>query len=271
MMTSFGSWEGVDESLKATKSFRLIGSLDSPQFDWKDIRRLGERGLDPARYRSSEYKALKTCFRRKLLPKDSDDPGYSRTLTMRLLLETVNSRAGLSAEEVRRIWYTGRFSDGRALRIREPQLANHQQRWSCFLARQHQRYAIELFLWCFEDALKNGMRSVEDVVASWVDRSTSAGSKLDGTFSKALRGCAGPLWKGDDTATSEAWNTEVHGDHDQFELVSEPLDDHAISHGLQMFAGWYWRMVVRQNDAKTKELMNLGGSDRMSMACSSVG
>lgn len=33
-----------------------------------------------------------------------------------------------------------------------------------------------------------------------------------------------------------------------------------------MLAGWYWRMLSRKNDAKTKELMNLGGSDRMSIA-----
>jgi len=33
-----------------------------------------------------------------------------------------------------------------------------------------------------------------------------------------------------------------------------------------MIAGWYWRMMVRQEVAKTKSLMSLGGADRMSMA-----
>lgn len=257
--------KGVDDSMKTTKSFQLLGSLDSPQFGWQDIRRLGERGLDPARYRGAEFQALKACFRRKLLPADSDDLGYFRTLTSRLLLETVNRRAGLSADDVRRTWYTGRFNDGRPLRINEPKLFDHQQRWSCFLARQHQRYAIELFLWCFEDALKGGMRSVEDVVAHWVERSSLAGSKLDGTFRKVLKQCAGALWKNDDDATSVAWNKEVHGNHDQFEYADEPQGDHAIIYGLRMLAGWYWRMLSRLGDAKTKSLISLGSSDRMSI------
>jgi hypothetical protein len=32
-----------------------------------------------------------------------------------------------------------------------------------------------------------------------------------------------------------------------------------------MLAGWYWRMVARQQVEKTKGLMNLGGSDRISI------
>lgn len=258
--------KGVDETLKGAKRFQLLASLDSPEFNWTDIRRLGERGLDPAKYRSDEFSTLKACFRRKLLPKDPSDPGYPRTLTTRLLLETVERRGGLSSGDVRRIWLSGRFGDGRPLRIKEPQLVDQQLRWSCFMARQYQRYAIELFLWCFEVAISGGMRSVEDVVAYWADRSTRAGSKLDSSFRKILQDCAGPLWKGDETATSAAWNTEVHGDHEQFEYVDEPQGDHAIYHGLHMLAGWFWRMLCRQDDPKAKDLMNLGGSDRMSMA-----
>ena len=70
---------------------------------------------------------------------------------------------------------------------------------------------------------------MEDVVAHWVERSTRAGSKLNGSFRKVLKECAGALWKGEDGATSVAWNEEVHGDHDQFEYVPEPQDDHAVS------------------------------------------
>jgi len=258
--------EGVDRSLKGTTSFQLLGSLDFPVFDWQNIRKLGERGLDPARYRGSEFKALKAHFRRRLLPKDSDDPGYFRTLTTRLILATVDHRSGLSSPEIRRIWFTGRFGDGRQLRLKESELLGQQQRWSCFLARQHQRYAIELFLWCFEDALKMGMRSVDDIVANWIDRSARAGSKLDGSFRKTLKDCAGSMWSSDDATTSLAWNKEVHGEHDQFEYVDEPQNEEAISHGLRMLAGWFWRMLSRQGDPKTKELMDLGGSDRMSMS-----
>jgi hypothetical protein len=66
--------------------------------------------------------------------------------------------------------------------------------------------------------------------------------------------------------TSRAWNENVHGGDRRFEYVDEPRDDLAVIHALRMIAGWYWRMVVRQEAAKTKSLMSLGGADRMSMA-----
>lgn len=33
-----------------------------------------------------------------------------------------------------------------------------------------------------------------------------------------------------------------------------------------MIAGWYWRMLVRQQEGRTKTLMTLGGADRMSIS-----
>ena len=42
----------------------------------------------------------------------------------------------------------------------------------------YQRYAIELFLWCFEDAISHGNRSVEDVVTYWTQRTKDAGLQL---------------------------------------------------------------------------------------------
>ena len=42
----------------------------------------------------------------------------------------------------------------------------------------YQRYAIELFPWCFEDAISHGNRSVEDVVTYWTQRTKDAGLQL---------------------------------------------------------------------------------------------
>jgi hypothetical protein len=256
---------GVDDSLKRTKSYQLLASLDSPQFSWENIRRLGEHGLDPAHYRAVEFRSLKAAFRHKLLPRDANDPGYARTLTARLVLATLAQRDGLSSSEMHSAWYTGMFDDGRRLRIKEAQLVDHCQRWSCFMARQYQRYAIELFLWCFEAALKEGARSVDEVIAHWSDRTARAGAKLEGTFRGLLKECAGSLFEKDEIATSQAWNANVHGGDERFEHIAEPQSDNAVLNGLRMFAGWYWRMLARQHDLKTKEFMNLGGSDRMSI------
>jgi hypothetical protein len=74
------------------------------------------------------------------------------------------------------------------------------------------------------------------------------------------------LWEGNDAATSCAWNNEVHGDHEYFEHADEPKGDLAAYKALKMLAGWYWRMLARRGDPNTEKLMDLGGSDRMSMA-----
>jgi len=257
--------EGVDQGLKASGCYQLLASLDSPEFTWKDIRLLGEKGLDPARYRAPEYEPLKDVFRRKLLPENHDDPGYARTLTARLLLTTLRQRPALSSWNVRKAWYTGMLPGGKPLSLRDIDLDGQRRRWSCFLARQIQRYAIELFLWCFEDALNAGQRSVAEVIAYWSDRSARAGTALTGSFQSILKTRAGSLFKTDELATSQTWNDAVDGDDDRFEYIEDPKGDGAVTSGLEMLAGWYWRMIGRQQDEKIKEQINLGESERMSM------
>ena len=258
--------KGVDASLKQTSSYHLLASLDSPEFKPKDICKLAAEGLDPARYRDAAYAPLKACFRRKLLPAQPDDPGYARTLTTRLLLATLNQRNCLSTDDIRNAWYTGMFDDGKLLQIKDPELADHGRRWSCFMARQYQRYAIELLLWCFEDAINQGNRSIEAVIEYWERRSNSAGAKFDLTYETFARECAGRLLKNDELATSQSWNEKVHGGDERFEYVDEPRDDKAVINALRMIAGWYWRMLVRQQEGRTKNLMSLGGADRMSIS-----
>jgi hypothetical protein len=256
---------GVDDSLRRDGAYSRLASFESLDFDWKDIRGLAEAGLDPARYRAPQYGDLKLGFRRKLLPANSEAFGYARTLTCRLLVVTLAQRPGLSTRAIRDAWYTGMFADGAPLRLRAG-LTDHRLRWSAFLARQYQRYAIELFLWCFETALADGARSLEDIVGYWSKRAIRAGRGITGTFEGILEVTAGRTRQEDDLSTSEAWNREVHGEDDRFEVVEDPQGDEAVLHGLTMFAGWYWRMLARQTDVRTAELMQLGRSDRMSIA-----
>ena len=258
--------KGVDESLRRTKSYSMLATLDSTEFKETDIRKLAEAGLDPARYRSRSYSSLKECFRRKLLPGPSaDDISFRRTLTTRLVIATLKQRDAMTAQELRDTWYTRMLPNGKKFQSTDPVHADHAQRWSCFMARQYQRYAIELFLWCFEDAIGHGSRSIENVIDHWTKRTHAAGQNLKGTFATIAAEHAGPLSKGDEEMISRAWNQNVHSEHQLFEYVHEPQDDNAVIHGLRMLAGWYWRMLVRQYDEKAKPLMMLGGADRMSM------
>ncbi len=259
--------KGVDASLRKSGSYQALASLDSTEFKAKDVSKLAADGLDPARYRAAAYAPLKACFRRKLLPAQHDDPGYARTLTTRLMLATLSQRNRLTTDQIRNAWYTGMFEDGKPLQIKDQELADHCLRWSCFMARQFQRYAIELLLWCFEDAIKQGNSSIEAVIEYWERRSKSGGFDGSVTFEHFARGNAGKLLKKDDLATSQAWNESVHAGDEHFEYVDEPRDDNAVINALRMIAGWYWRMLVRQQNVKAKNLLNLGnGADRMSMS-----
>ena len=257
--------QGVDRSLKQASAYPLLASLEASEFTTKDICKLAEAGLDPARYRATDYRELKTRFRRNLLPRDPEDPGHARTQTTRLLLETLRQEPSLTTDQVRDVRYTGMFPAGNSLRLNSPELADQVQRWACFMARQYQRYAIKLFLWCFEEAIGNGNRSIADVIDYWSKRTKTGGKKLPGTFTELTKELAGSFYESDEIATSYAWNKKIRPDNDRFEYVAEPEDDLAVIHGLRMFAGWYWRMLSRQSDTKTKPLMTLGGSDRMSM------
>ena len=258
--------KGVDASLRQSASYQTLASLDSTEFKAKVVSKLAADGLDPARYRAAGYAPLKARFRRKLLPAQPDDPGYARTLTTRLMLATLSQRNRSTTDQIRNAWYTGMFDDGLPLQIKDHELADHQLRWSCFMARQFQRYAIELLLWCFEDAIKQGNRSIEAVIEHWERRSKSAGFDWNVTFEQFARDYAGRLLKKDDMATSQAWNETVHAGENHFEFVDEPRDDAAVINALRMITGWYWRMLVRQQDGKTKNLLSRGGADRMSMS-----
>jgi hypothetical protein len=251
----------VNVGLTPTKSY--AGS----DYPWRaNIVELAENGLDPAHYRAPQFGELKVAFLRKLLPKKEDDPGHARTLTAQLLLETLHQHDGLSETEVRTAWYIRKFADGRQLEFSDPRLDKHARRWSALMGRQYQRYAIELFLWCFEEALSEGAKSVQEVIEYWVKRTITSGKKLERTFAEELKACAGDLLRDDELATSRAWNDRVLANDNRFEYVFEPKGDEAILNGLQMLAGWYWRMLVREKETTTKELMDLGKSDRMSMS-----
>ncbi|HPG00207.1 MAG TPA: hypothetical protein PLE77_09050 [Kiritimatiellia bacterium] len=255
----------VDASLQKAKSYDYLDSLDVPKLEWSEVCKLGEAGLDPTCYRGSSFDKQKARFLSKLLPTDPEQFGYARTVTARLLLATLAQRQGVDSYQIRDAWYTGLWEDGKALRFKEPLLENHCRRWSCFMARQYQRYAIELFLWCFEEALAKGCRSIEASVEFWAEKMQAAGQNPKTTFKDLLKHVAGDLHGTDEEKTSRAWNAKVHVGDKRFEYVDDPCTDKGAVSGLRMLAGWYWRMIVRRSDERNKTEMELGGADRMGM------
>ena len=258
--------ETLDRTLAKAPAYRTLTTLEPKPLAWPQIDALGQAGLCPSTLRSNAFKAIKPCFQRKLLPDDPASSGYARTKTTQLLLATLHQRPDITTDAIRNAWYTGLFDDGTKVKLPDDDLREHCAQWSFFMARQYQRYAIELFLWCFEIALSNGCRSIDGVIKYWADRTRAAGQTLDGTFRDIMEAIASNLLTGDDLKTSLKWNGTVHGAHDSMEHVDSPQGDTACLAGLRMFAGWYWRMLCREKDEAHKDIMALGQSDRIGMA-----
>jgi hypothetical protein len=259
--------ESVDKALRAAPNYSLLSSLDAAEASWSEIRDLGVAGLDPARLRAAEFAKVKRAFREKLLPRSVELPGFSRTLTTRLIIETLRDAEGLSDWELRNVWYTGRYNANKKFSPLEPMLQDHCARWSCLMARQYQRYPLELFLWCFEEGLGKGARSIDEIVTSWRKRSPEFNDSFKNPFREYLNGVAGDLLQNTDLATSRLWNRKVIDlDDDRFEHVKDAKGDLALDDALYMLGAWFWRVLARLEGPVSSELMKLGGSDRMAMS-----
>ncbi len=254
----------VDASLRESAAYEKIASLADASFTQEEVDELGEYGLAPSCFRGPGFDALKPIFQSKLLPTDPKAAGYARTQTTRLILHSLFKCNGSSTAALRNVWYTGLLPDGTPFVLKDESLREMQAHWAYFMARQYQRYAVELFLWCFESALVEGCRSIEDVVSFWLQKSRDAGESIPATFGQLMQVLAGDLLGADDQATSRNWNRTIHGEHEKFEYVADPREDHGCMHALRICAAWFWRMECRQTGVGA-QLMNIGGSDRMSM------
>ena len=259
--------ESVEQALRAATSYSLVSSLDAAEAAWSDIHNLGMAGLDPARFRAGEFGRMKRAFREKLLPRAVEQPGFSRMLTTRLIIETLRDCEGLSDVEIRNVWYTRRYNANKKLSLSTSALRDHCTRWSCLMARQYQRYPLEVFLWCFEEGLANGGRAIDEIVANWRKRSPKFDQSFNISFRQYLTGIAGDLLQETDVATSQLWNRKVIDLADKrFEHVEDAKGDFALDHALYMLGAWFWRVLVRLDGPVASELMKLGGSDRMAVS-----
>lgn len=256
--------EAVESHLNKSEAYYFVNSVNGGELSQSAIDDLGIHGLCPSVFRDSAFAAVHRSFEKKLLPYEKKALGFGRTLTAKLLIETLRGHEGLTCDQIRNVWYTGMYEDGNRLTIQDEELINQRTKWSFFMARQYQRYPLELFLWCFEDALRNGCRLIEEIIQYWSDRTISGGVSFNGTFEGILQDEADGLLSSSDIQTSETWNAQVNGTHERFEHKWSSKDDNACIEGLQMLAGWYWRMLSKNENAP-KELVTLGGSDRMSM------
>lgn len=256
----------VDSELQqAGEAYSQVVSLNRGKVDEDAVQSLGEVGLSPAYWRLPKFRRLKKAFRTKLLPKNPKSAGHKRTLTARLLHATLQQREGLLSDEIRNAWYTGMFDDGTPLVFDDESLTRHKDHWAFFVGRQYQRYALESFLYCFEIALRDGGRSIEDVVLHWMKEEEDDEEPWPETFEALLHQEARKVSRAtSDDKIAADWNRFVHPGHKSFEAQGENHYDWPCYHSCLMLAGWFWRLLGRLENTTYKELLSLGGSDRMS-------
>ncbi|MBU4270964.1 MAG: hypothetical protein KKE86_06020 [Planctomycetes bacterium] len=251
----------VEGSLSASFAFAKLARLDTASMREAEIDDLGLHGLCPGYYRTCPQR-VRRAFMTKLLPTES---GNGRSLTAKLLIATLEQQDGLTTQDIRAVWHTGRFSGKKTLRLSDQELVVHRERWSVFQARQYQRYVIELFMWCFENAILAGSSSMADITESALQafRQTTQ-------FPRVFRDCllqeARSLTRSTTFETiSERWNREVHGGHPSYIGMFPDEETEECERALRMLARWWLRMVDWLKWDRHQELFALGGEDRISM------
>ena len=174
----------------------------------------------------------------------------------------------MSGEDIRKVWYTGLFPEGKQFFLKDSELRSHMKVWAIFMSRQYQRYVLELFLKCFELGLVKQLHSIEEIVDHFINLWDASSRFCPKNFDELLRHemeGAGYFGQNNFTSASQFWNNNVHGNHIAFDFIEYTDDDVECARASEMMARWFLRMVSWMESDEQNELLTLGGVDRISM------
>lgn len=258
--------ESVDKILKESISYEIINNMDIQLVTEEQLDDLGMHGLNPSYFRQHDDR-LKMAFAHKLLPEPNDERANGRMLTARLIVSTLQQSGPVDLEGLRAMWHTGLTPNGERIILHDPELENQRELWSIFQGRQYQRYILELFLRCFEISLVEGCRSIEEIVEYWIFELEPVGQgSPPANFEQVLY--AESKWFGDHLTfaeISDAWNRLVHGEHHAYDWIDEDDTRKECTRAIKMLARWWLRSLRWIEEYKNKELLSLGGRDRISI------
>jgi hypothetical protein len=257
--------KAADDSLKKSKNYFKINRVTIPKLNSDEIYDLGLNGLNPAFFRKKS-KNTKRAFAIKLLPNGSAAKPHPRTLTAKLIVKTLEMYDRFTTDQLREVWYTGHYENGYKFNPDNKFLKEHQKIWAIFMARQYQRYIIELFLRCFEIGLKNELRSLEEIVDYFINLWNESSHTVPSTFDDILAAECEWIGSFDNFPTiSNKWNKMVHGEHEAHEFIEYTDNTEECIRACKMLARWWLRIYDWIEIGERNDLLKLGGPDRISI------
>ncbi len=258
--------EYVDASLRESKYYPKFNISPEPVTEAM-IDDLGLNGFHPSFFRDSPRK-IKQAFIRKLLPAAQEGASHPRTLTANLILQTIGQDSDLTTDDLRAVWHTG-TTRKRGLVLKGPEIIRQRERWEIFTHRQYQRYCLEMFMHCFEQALIDGCHSIRQVVDKSVGVVTKAYPGQSATFEAIVHAeakAAGLKPVKNTDALSTAWQNTVSWTQASYDWI-EPTDERPpICRALTMLARWHLRTYSSIPVLASHPQTQWDGRDRLSLS-----
>jgi hypothetical protein len=250
--------ESVEETLSKIPEIQDIAGTS---FTAERLDELGTSGLHPAFSRKFPRKT-KVAFLTKLLPKGRSN---GRTLTARLMIQTLQVADGLDTDDMRYLWHSGLLRANKLHTIADAELIQHRNRWRMLIIRQFQRYILEEFLRCFELAILSGCRTLDEITERALrETSNRRTTALRAIFLKE----AMPVSQSRDArVVAERWMALVDSGHPSYidGITLADDDEGECSPALRMLARWWYGSMVPIFEDGNAELATLGNEDRISM------
>lgn len=248
--------EWLDSALARTPQASAVLTLDPPAVNAGVLDALGRAGLHSGGARKAPA-SLKQAFIRELLDPETS-AGMARLRTTQLVLQTLDRAGESTTDELRDVWLTGRLTTGRELRLPKEEIRAHRRLWAIFQARQLQRFALELFLQLFEQALADDASSLDDIT----DHALAGWNAVPATFHRAVstEGRAVATGGSDIDACSDAWNRHVHPGHECFDWNA---DGDGLDRAVRTLARWALRIRAWREWQPDHPEIAWGSADRV--------
>jgi hypothetical protein len=248
----------VDEQLRQSRFYESLESIVEQEVNGPELDDLGLWGLHAGFVRDADPSFKKQILSIVLTPEHPQ-----RLLTAALIIETSKQIEQVDPGGLRRAWLTGLRTDGSVCQYSTLAVRQCRERWGVLELRQYQRYVIELFMKCFEVAVRDGYSTLP-TVSHWMCSRMDSGNE---TFRSVIVAEASAVTKSIDLhVAAMKWERSVHGEHGSFLWIDDPENvDGEPLRAMKMLARWWLSVSPWIQGNRQAELLDLGGDDRVSI------